>query len=166
MALSLKPLCNDHFSELFQFEYDNREWFEQWVPPRPAEYHHYESFCTICQNLISDANTGTDAFYLAYADDTLVGRFNLTDIHDRTADIGYRIAHAHIGKGYATEFTRQLIDIARAANLLQLNAQALQENSASTRILTRLGFRQCSDDPITVHLGQRQAHLLSYRLEL
>jgi RimJ/RimL family protein N-acetyltransferase len=55
-------------------------------------------------------------------------------------EIGYWIARAHWGQGYATEACRQLVDIARTLGLPRLEAAHFIDNPASGRVLEKLGF--------------------------
>ena len=66
-------------------------------------------------------------------------------------EFGYGIAPARRGAGYATEAARGLIETAfRLPSILGLCAHTLPETNASTRILTRCGFRQTAElnDPV------------------
>jgi RimJ/RimL family protein N-acetyltransferase len=56
-------------------------------------------------------------------------------------EIGYWIARAHWGNGYALEAGRQLIEIARTLGLPRLEAGHFVDNPASGRVLEKLGFR-------------------------
>jgi RimJ/RimL family protein N-acetyltransferase len=56
-------------------------------------------------------------------------------------EIGYWIARAHWGQGYATEAGRQLVEIARTIGLCRLEAAHFIDNPASGRVLEKLGFR-------------------------
>ena len=56
-------------------------------------------------------------------------------------EIGYWIARAHWGHGYALEAGRQLIEIARTIGLPRLEAGHFIDNPASGRVLEKLGFR-------------------------
>jgi RimJ/RimL family protein N-acetyltransferase len=56
-------------------------------------------------------------------------------------EIGYWIARAHWGNGYALEAGRQLIEIARTLGLARLEAGHFVDNPASGRVLEKLGFR-------------------------
>jgi RimJ/RimL family protein N-acetyltransferase len=56
-------------------------------------------------------------------------------------EIGYWIARAHWGNGYALEAGKQLIEIARTLDLRQLEAGHFVDNPASGRVLEKLGFR-------------------------
>ena len=55
-------------------------------------------------------------------------------------ELGYWIARAHWGQGYATEAGRQLLEIARTLGLPQLEAAHFLDNPASGRVLEKLGF--------------------------
>ncbi|MDX9992222.1 MAG: GNAT family N-acetyltransferase [Anaerolineales bacterium] len=66
----------------------------------------------------------------------------------RQAYLGYSLARAHWGKGYASEAIRALLDLLFGKlNLHRVVAECDLENDASWRLLERLGFR-------------REAHLL------
>lgn len=56
-------------------------------------------------------------------------------------EIGYWIARAHWGNGYAYEAGCQLIEIARTLGLPRLEAGHFVDNPASGRVLEKLGFR-------------------------
>lgn len=63
----------------------------------------------------------------------------------RTAEIGYTIAEAARGKGYATEAVRLLVALAfdpEGLNFERLQAITAVENLASRRVLERVGFTQ------------------------
>jgi len=55
-------------------------------------------------------------------------------------ELGYWIARASWGRGFATEAGRALIDIARTLGLPQLEASHFIDNPASARVLDKLGF--------------------------
>jgi RimJ/RimL family protein N-acetyltransferase len=58
------------------------------------------------------------------------------------ADLGYRLRRAAWGKGYATEASRALIDLAfRDAGLKQVTATTYGENVGSRRVMEKLGMR-------------------------
>lgn len=55
--------------------------------------------------------------------------------------LGYWIARAHWGRGYATEACRQLVEIARTIGLATIDSSHFIDNQASGRVLEKLGFR-------------------------
>ena len=55
-------------------------------------------------------------------------------------ELGYWIARAHWGQGFATEAGRQLVEIARTLGYARLEASHFIDNPASGRVLEKLGF--------------------------
>jgi RimJ/RimL family protein N-acetyltransferase len=71
----------------------------------------------------------------------LVGAAGFQRRPNGTVEIGYWIARAHWGQGYATEAGRQLIEIAETLGLERLEATHFIDNPASGRVLEKLGFK-------------------------
>ncbi len=62
---------------------------------------------------------------------------------DRHAEVGYVLHPDHEGHGYATEATRALVDLCfDEAGAHRVSARLDQRNTASARLLERLGFRR------------------------
>ncbi|GAA3995721.1 GNAT family N-acetyltransferase [Sphingomonas humi] len=74
-------------------------------------------------------------------DPELVGGAGFARKANGAVEIGYWIARAHWGNGYAYEAGRQLIEIARTLGLQRLEAGHFADNAASGRVLEKLGFR-------------------------
>jgi RimJ/RimL family protein N-acetyltransferase len=74
-------------------------------------------------------------------DPELIGAAGFDRTPSGGVEIGYWIARAHWGRGYATEACRQLIEIARTIGLDRLEASHFIDNPASGRVLEKLGFR-------------------------
>jgi [ribosomal protein S5]-alanine N-acetyltransferase len=73
----------------------------------------------------------------------LIGLANLRrrTADDRQADIGYELAPAHWGHGYATEAARELLRFGfRELRVHRIWATCNAENAASSRVLTKLGM--------------------------
>lgn len=70
----------------------------------------------------------------------LVGACGLGRRPSGAVELGYWIARAHWGKGYATEAGLQLIEIARTLGLARLEGSHFLDNPASGRVLEKLGF--------------------------
>ena len=69
----------------------------------------------------------------------LVGCIGL-DRRDGTMEMGYWIARAHWGRGYASEAGRAVLDIARMLGHARLQASHFVDNPASGRVLRKIGF--------------------------
>lgn len=74
-------------------------------------------------------------------DGSVLGRFNLVDIEDGTAVLGYRVAERATGRGVATTTVRELCRLAACEHGLRtLMAATSDENVASQRVLAKAGF--------------------------
>jgi RimJ/RimL family protein N-acetyltransferase len=85
----------------------------------------------------TEQEAGTCAFYVLVADDgSVLGRFNLYDLKDGTANLGYRVGEQAGDHGVATATVRELCRIAAARHGLRtLRAATSQDNTASQREL-------------------------------
>ena len=70
----------------------------------------------------------------------LVGSCGLGRRPSGTVELGYWIARAFWGRGFATEASTALVDIARTLRLSRLQASYFLDNPASGRVLDKLGF--------------------------
>ncbi len=74
-------------------------------------------------------------------DGAVVGRFNLYNLEDGTAEVGYRVAEHVAGRGVATSTLRKLCGLAvEQYGLRTLKAKTDSENVASQRVLEKAGF--------------------------
>lgn len=71
----------------------------------------------------------------------LVGACGLGRRPSGAVELGYWIARAAWGRGFATEAAEALIDIARALRLARLESSHFIDNPASGRVLEKLGFQ-------------------------
>lgn len=70
----------------------------------------------------------------------LVGACGLGRRASGAVDLGYWIARADWGRGFATEACTALVDIARTLGLARLEGSHFTDNPASGRVLEKLGF--------------------------
>jgi len=70
----------------------------------------------------------------------LVGSCGLGRRQSGTVEMGYWIGRPYWGRGFATEASLALIDIARGLGLPRLEASHFLDNPASARVLEKLGF--------------------------
>ena len=70
----------------------------------------------------------------------LVGSCGLGRRPSGAVEMGYWIARAYWGRGFATEACNALVDIARALGLPRLEGSHFIDNPASARVLEKLGF--------------------------
>jgi RimJ/RimL family protein N-acetyltransferase len=103
---------------------------------------------------VSPAATETVWVMDAGADDEngLIGLISLKPRGEGEAQIGYWVAPAFWGAGYAGEAVSAVTDWAATAGYRALTAQVFQDNIASARVLTRTGF---------AYLGTGEIHSLA-----
>jgi ribosomal-protein-alanine N-acetyltransferase len=136
----LQRLRADHAPALLAFELANRSYFADSVSDRGDEF--FEQFSERHSDLLAEQAAGACAFYVLVGEDgSVLGRFNLYDIEDGTAELGYRVAQRVAGRGVATANVRELSRLAAAQyGLHTLRAETSHENVASQKVLEKAGF--------------------------
>jgi ribosomal-protein-alanine N-acetyltransferase len=136
----LKRLHADHAPAVLAFELANRAYFAASVSDRGDEY--YDQFADRHCALLAEQEAGICAFYVLVAEDgSVLGRFNLYDVEDGAAVLGYRVAQHVAGRGVATAAVRELCRLAAAWHGLRiLRAATSRDNVASQRVLAKAGF--------------------------
>jgi ribosomal-protein-alanine N-acetyltransferase len=148
----LQRLRADHAPAVLAFELANRAYFTASISDRGDEF--FDQFTERHHALLAEQEAGTGAFYVLVAEDgSVLGRFNLYDIKDGTANLGYRVAQHVAGHGVATATVRELCTLAAARHGVRtLRAATSDANVASQRVLAKAGFVPVGPaDP--AHLG-------------
>jgi ribosomal-protein-alanine N-acetyltransferase len=136
----LKRLHAGDAPAVLAFELANRAYFAASVSDRGDGY--FEQFTDRYRALLAEQEAGICAFYVLVAEDgSVLGRFNLYDLDDGAADLGYRVAQHAAGRGVATATVLELCRLAAARHGLRvLRAATARDNAASQRVLTKAGF--------------------------
>src|SRR5215813_7551785 len=86
----LQRLRADHASAVLAFELANRAYFAASVSDRGDEF--YDQFTEQHNALLAEQEAGTCAFHVLVGEDgSVLGRFNLVDFEDGTAELGARV---------------------------------------------------------------------------
>ena len=138
----LKQLDAGHAPAVLAFELANRAYFAASVSDRGDEF--YDQFADRHSALLAEQEAGLSVFHVLVAEDgSVLGRFNLYDVEDGIAVLGYRVAQHVAGRGVATATVRELCRLAAARHgLRMLRAATSHANAASQKVLTRAGFVQ------------------------
>ena len=129
----------DHADALLAFERENREYFAAVIPDRGDDY--FTEFAARHAQLLESQAAGTDYFHVLVTDTgQIVGRVNLVEVADGSAELGYRIARAAAGQGLATAAVAEIRKLAASYGLTTLRAKVTLDNPASHRVLARNGF--------------------------
>ncbi|MEU9169669.1 GNAT family N-acetyltransferase [Streptomyces sp. NPDC048420] len=136
----LQRLHPDHAPAVLAFELANRAYFAASVSDRGDAF--FDRFSERFEALLAEQETGLCAFHVLLDDDgSVLGRFNLVDLEDGTANLGYRVAQHAGGRGVATTTVRELCRLAVTRyGLRRLRAATAHENIASQRVLSKAGF--------------------------
>ncbi|WP_214825326.1 GNAT family N-acetyltransferase [Exiguobacterium sp. s28] len=137
--VSVKALRLQDEALLYEFECENRTYFERSVPSRGDTYYEPESFHQALQQLLSEQTNGDGYYYLIWRDDTIVGRLNVHHTDADTGEAGYRVGAEHGGRGYATTALRQLLTF-ELPGFNRLRAETTSDNVASQHVLRGAGF--------------------------
>ncbi|WP_433795917.1 GNAT family N-acetyltransferase [Actinoplanes sp. CA-252034] len=136
----IQRLRDDHAEALLAFEVTNREFFARTIPDRGDDY--FTDFSRRHTALLAEQSTGTCQFHVLVDEDgAVLGRFNLFDVAEGSAELGYRVAEHATGRGLAKLGVRRVIDLARHDyGLTRLTAGAGRDNTASLAVLRATGF--------------------------
>lgn len=136
----LQRLRADHAPAVLAFELANRAYFAASITDRGDDF--FDQFSDKLSDRLAEQETGTCAYYVLVADDgSVLGRFNLVNIDDGTAELGYRVAQQVAGRGVATTTVLELCRLATTRHGLRtLMAATSCQNVASQKVLTKAGF--------------------------
>jgi ribosomal-protein-alanine N-acetyltransferase len=136
----LKRLHAGHAPAVLAFELANRTYFAASISDRGDDF--FDQFTDRFNASLAEQEAGICAFYVLVAEDgSILGRFNLYDLEDGTARLGYRVAEQVAGRGVATTTVRELCRMATAMHGLHtLRAATSHDNAASQKVLTKAGF--------------------------
>ena len=136
----LERLRPDHASAVLAFELENRAYFAATIPDRGDDF--FEHFADRHASLLAEQDAGLSVFHVLVGDDAeVLGRFNLVQIGNGTAYLGYRVAQKAAGRGVATAAVLEVCRrAAREYGLHSLSAATTRGNLASQKVLARNGF--------------------------
>jgi ribosomal-protein-alanine N-acetyltransferase len=139
-VLELQRLRGDHSAAILAFEVVNRAYFAASITDRGDDFFAHFSECHDAS--LAEQDAGVSIFHVLFDEDgTVVGRFNLYRVEDRSAEVGYRVAKNVAGRGVATSALRELRRLAvEQYGLEMLRAATSNENVASQRVLEKAGF--------------------------
>jgi len=136
----LQRLRAGHAPAVLAFERANRAYFATLISDRGDAF--FDHFSEQYHALLAQQEAGTCALYVLVGEDgTVLGRFNLYDLKDGTAELGYRVAQHVAGRGVATAAVQELCRLAAARyGLRTLWAATTYDNVASQKVLAKTGF--------------------------
>ncbi|MFI9237236.1 GNAT family N-acetyltransferase [Streptomyces sp. NPDC053079] len=157
----LQLLRLDHAPALLAFEQENRAYFAASIPDRGDDY--FADFDARHDALLAEQAAGLHFFHvLVGSDGEVLGRVNLIDVADGSAELGYRIAEKAARQGLATTAVRQTCLLAAAQyGLSALRAVTTLDNPGSRAVLARTGFVPVGEIMLDGRPGTRYTRDLS-----
>ncbi|MFE7562167.1 GNAT family N-acetyltransferase [Kitasatospora sp. NPDC057500] len=161
-GVRLERLADGHAAAVLAFERENREWFARSVPDRGDAYFTAAGFAGRHRALLTEQADGACHFHVVLdGGGRIVGRVNLVDAVDGSAELGYRVGESAAGRGVARAAVRMVCELASGSyGLTALTAVTTLDNAASRAVLARAGFTGTG----AVDLGGRPG--LAYRRAL
>ena len=150
ISLQFETLSDKHLDLLFQFELENRNWFESLISSRGNDFYTYSGVKSHISDSVLKTILGKQYSAVLIVDDIIVARGNLKDIctENNSCTIGFRVAEKYAGKGYASHCLSELIRIANNSYLInKLEAQVLDNNPTSIAVLKKQGFGMLFHEP-------------------
>ncbi|MFB7598762.1 GNAT family N-acetyltransferase [Streptomyces sp. NPDC056160] len=140
--VTLERLRPDHAEAVLAFERENRSYFTRSISDRGDAY--FTGFAERHRALLAEQDAGVCHFHLVLGEQgTLLGRVNLVDVADGSAELGYRIGERAAGRGVATAAVREVCRLAAGTyGLRALTAITTCDNLASRTVLARNGFTE------------------------
>jgi ribosomal-protein-alanine N-acetyltransferase len=157
----IERLRLEHAAAVLVFERENRAYFAASVSDRGDEF--FAEFQEGFRELLAEQEAGVCRFHVVVGDSgEVLGRVNLFDVADGSAELGFRVAEKAAGKGLATAAVREVCAMAaRDYGLRSLMASAAVGNAGSQAVLSRVGFVPTGEE---IMLPGRLGH--RYRLSL
>jgi [ribosomal protein S5]-alanine N-acetyltransferase len=143
MNIKLEILQNKDAEPLFQFETENRAFFETMVPSRGDNYYLFEQFLKIMEELLCEQADRKSLFYLIKDESSkIIGRINLVDVdwNNKAGEIGYRIGEPFLKMGLATKALKLMLEEAEKMNIRTIYAKTTHNNIGSQKVLENNGF--------------------------
>lgn len=154
---------------LFNFELENRTFFEEMVPTRGDEFYNSENFKKIHKTLLEEQVNDDSYFYLIKDREGLIlGRINLVDIEksDKIGYLGYRVGQAYTGKGIANTALKLLIETVTGKDIKQIKAKTTTNNIASQRVLEKNGFERIETSSEEFEMNGQMLNFVCYILKI
>ena len=167
--MNFRLLQKTDVDKLFQFEIENRGWFEKHIAARDADF--YSKFKVEKHILACLSDYQAQKMYPAVieSDNAIIARFNLRNIslESKSADIGFRVAERSSGKGVASFAVGEMLKIAKSKLYLEsINSYVSSANIASQRVLDKYGFRQIKLHKDFAIVCEKKEDCYEYRLEV
>ncbi|WP_281975353.1 GNAT family N-acetyltransferase [Halobacillus litoralis] len=169
MEITIDKIKIDDAQDLFDFESENRAFFERMVPSRGEDYYNFETFMIRHERLLDEQIQDSSYFYLIRGrNGEILGRMNVVDI-DRSqnlAHIGYRVGEKHIGQGVAHHALQTTLERLSKEGFTELFAKTTNHNIASQKVLEKNGFKKVEVSEEEFVMNEEIVWFINYRWDI
>ncbi|MBS4190220.1 GNAT family N-acetyltransferase [Bacillus sp. FJAT-49705] len=169
MEVFIEKLQVTDAENLYNFELENRTFFEEMVPTRGDDYYNPEIFRKRYVALLEEQAQGISYFYLIKdKDHSILGRINLVDIDksQKIGHLGYRVGQAHTGKGFANKALKLLLETIPDKDIVQIKAKTTTNNIASQKVLEKNGFKRVATSSEEFEMNGKKLNFVYYTLPI
>ena len=138
--MKFEVVAAEHLTALYEFETENRVWFESVIAPRVDSFYSVSGVHEHIEQLVQGMAEQTLFATLLIHNNQVVARGNLKEIKEGEAYVGYRVGQAFLSQGLASLCLNHLIEKAKELGIHTLKAQVLNNNPASAKVLQKQGF--------------------------
>ncbi len=165
MDITLGKLTYEDAEKLFDFENENRAYFEKMVPSRGDDYYNLDTFLKRHKDLLDEQKQELAYFYLIKdRKGEILGRMNVVEI-DRSQNlghIGYRMGEAHTGQGIAHKALQILLKKLSKDGITKILAKTTTNNIASQKILEKNSFKKLEVNGEEVVMNGETLRFINY----
>lgn len=164
-----RPLSVDDVPELTAVLVRERAFMAPWEPSRDDAYFTEDAQRRLVTEMLVAQVDGRALEHVILDGDAIVGRIRLAGIVRgafQSTPMGYWVAQGHNGRGLATAAVAEMLGIAfDELGLHRVQAETLEHNVASQKVLERNGFERIGLAPAYLRIaGRWQDHILWQRL--
>jgi [ribosomal protein S5]-alanine N-acetyltransferase len=164
-TVEIRPLAVTDARTLAQLYSENRDFLAPLEPLRPDAFYTFEGQRRHIAQLTDRRSAGTAYPFVMVAGGRLVGAINLSNVVRgafQSCNVGYWVAEAYNGRGYATVALAQVCERAFGdLGLHRIEAGTLLHNVASQRVIEKNGFTRIGIAPRYLQIaGQWSDHVL------
>ena len=164
--IGLRPISTRDAAAWREIRARNREWLTPWeatLPPGSSQQP--QSFRVTARDLRRHARAGRGLPFVTTYDGAMVGQVTVSGItwgSARSANLGYWIDRSLAGRNITTTAGALVIDHCfTTVGLHRIEIAVRPENTASLRVVHKLGLRQEGEAPRYLHIdGAWRDHLL------
>lgn len=145
MNIRLELVSENNANDIYNFEKENRDYFEETLPSRGDDYYKLEVFQEIIKEIVEEQNRDECYMYIIRNElNEMIGRVNFVSIRTdevKMAELGYRVGKNENGRGYATEAVRLALEKCFIDHkIVKVEAGTAPDNIGSRRVLEKNGF--------------------------